>query len=59
MRDTSMQMPPCRAAVWPSSEVPVPKGTTASLWRAQIFTTAAASAVDSTNATASGGTAWW
>ena len=48
-------MPPWIAATWPSSEVPVPKGTTgAPCWAASRMM-AATSAVDWAKATASGG----
>ena len=56
MRVRSMVKPPFRAATWPSSEVPVPKGMTGILYSAQILTASATSSVDSAKNTPSGGT---
>ncbi len=56
---TSIEMPPCSAATWPSSEVPVPNGIMGTPWPAQILTIAATSSVDCAKATASGGKPWW
>ena len=53
--DRSMQTPPSTAPTWPSSDVPVPNGTTGTLREAQILTTATTSSVERANTTASGG----
>ena len=54
-----MVTPPSSAAMWPSSEVPVPKAMTGSRCAAQMRTIAATSSVESAKATASGGWPAW
>src|SRR5690606_35721737 len=59
IRLRSMQTPPFSAAMCPSREVPVPKGTIGVLWAAQRDTISATSSFDSAKATASGGAPAW
>src|SRR5215475_11432624 len=55
MSRKSMEMPPRGALIWPSSEVPVPNGTTGTRRAAQMRTISCTSAVACGNTTASGG----
>ena len=57
MRIMSIETPPRTAWTWPSSEVPVPKGTTATPAAAHSLTMAATSSVVSGKHTAAGGSA--
>ncbi len=50
-----MVTPPRSAAMWPSSEVPVPNGITGTRCAAQICTIPLTSSVECGKATASGG----
>ena len=55
MSRKSIEMPPCGALTWPSSDEPVPNGITGTPWPAQMRTISCTSAVLCGNTTASGG----
>ena len=55
MRDISMQIPPCGALTWPSSEVPAPYAMTGTRSSVHVRTISLTSAVLSGQTTASGG----